>query len=128
MWWCLCLGSLNLVVNAIFQSLWTDPSFTISYIAEITISLLWYIGASALGFFYAAVLVLLAQREKWKHRLAPLAAIGRMALSNYLLHTLILLTLFSQLQALWEDRTCSGLGRGRSGVRLPSCAERVVDA
>ena len=109
MWWCLCLGSLNLVVNAIFQSLWTDPSFTISYIAEIAISLLWYIGASALGFFYAAVLVLLAQREKWKHRLAPLAAIGRMALSNYLLHTLILLTLFHNFKLYGKIGPAVGL-------------------
>jgi uncharacterized protein len=94
MWWCLCLGSLNLVVNAVFLSLWTDPSFTISYIIEIATNVLLYIGGSALGFFYAAVLVLLAQREKWKQRLAPLAAVGRMALSNYLLHTLIILILF----------------------------------
>ena len=44
MWWCLCLGSLNLVVNAIFLSLWTDPSFTVSYISEIATNVLWYIG------------------------------------------------------------------------------------
>ena len=94
MWWCLSLGVLNLVVNAVFLSLWTDPSFTISYIIDIAINVLWYVGAAALGLFYAAVIVLLAQREEWKQRLAPLAAVGRMALTNYLLHTLILLMLF----------------------------------
>ncbi len=109
MWWCLCLGSLNLVVNAIFLSLWTDPSFTISYISEIAINVLWYIGAAALGFFYAAVLVLLAQREKWKQRLAPLAAIGRMALSNYLLHTLILLALFHNFKLYGKIGPAVGL-------------------
>ena len=94
MWWCLGLGALNLVVNAVFLSLWTDPLFTISYIIEIATNVLWYIGGAALGFFYATVLVLLAQRERWKQRLAPLAAVGRMALTNYLLHTLILLIIF----------------------------------
>ena len=109
MWWCLCLGSLNLVVNAIFLSLWTDPSFTISYISEKATNVLWYIGAAALGFFYAAVLVLLAQREKWKQRLAPLAAIGRMALSNYLLHTLILLILFHNFKLYGKIGPAVGL-------------------
>ena len=109
MWWCLCLGSLNLVVNAIFLSLWTNPSFTISYIGETAINVLWRIGAPALGFFYAAVLVLLAQREKWKQRLSPMAAIGRMALSNYLLHTLILMIIFHNFKLYGKIGPAVGL-------------------
>jgi len=52
-------------------------------------SLFWDVGTKALSFFYAAAVVLLAQGETWKDLLAPLAAVGRMALSNYLFQSLI---------------------------------------
>ncbi len=51
-------------------------------------------GAPAMAFAYASTIVLLAQRESWRRRLAPLAAVGRMALSNYLLQSLICTTIF----------------------------------
>lgn len=47
------------------------------------------VGVPALCFFYASGIVLLAQRPAWKPRLAPLAPVGRMALSNYLLQVFI---------------------------------------
>ncbi len=34
------------------------------------------------------------QRETWKRRLAPLGAVGRMPLTNYLLHTVIHAAIF----------------------------------
>ena len=43
---------------------------------------------------YAAGIVLLVQRDFWKKCLAPLQAVGRLALTNYLLQTLICTTLF----------------------------------
>lgn len=51
------------------------------------------VGAPALCLAYAAGLVLLMQRPGWRRRLAPLAAVGRTALSNYLLQTLVMTTL-----------------------------------
>jgi len=50
--------------------------------------------APAMGFFYASTIILLTQHEAWRRRLAPLAAVGRMALSNYLLQSLICTMIF----------------------------------
>lgn len=52
------------------------------------------VAGPAMTFFYAATIVLLTQGETWRRRLAPLAAVGRMALSNYLLQSLICTTIF----------------------------------
>jgi uncharacterized protein len=51
-------------------------------------------GAPALSIFYMTSLVLLVQAAAWERRLRPLASVGRMAISNYLLQTLICTTLF----------------------------------
>jgi uncharacterized protein len=51
-------------------------------------------GAPALALFYMTSLALLFQREKWQPRLMPLSYVGRMALTNYLLQTVICTILF----------------------------------
>jgi uncharacterized protein len=52
------------------------------------------LGAPAMMLFYASTIILVTQREKWRRRLAPLAAVGRTALSNYLLQSLVCTTIF----------------------------------
>jgi uncharacterized protein len=53
-----------------------------------------FIGAPALSLAYATGLIMLAQNATWHRLLAPLGAVGRTALSNYLLQTLICTTIF----------------------------------
>ncbi|MEW6745319.1 MAG: DUF418 domain-containing protein [Planctomycetota bacterium] len=55
----------------------------------------WNIGAPALCLAYVAAMVTLLQADKWHRRLRPLAAVGRMALTNYLLQSLICTTIYN---------------------------------
>ena len=48
----------------------------------------------ALALFYSALIILLLQNKRCKTLLRPFASVGRLALSNYLLHCLIGTTLF----------------------------------
>ncbi len=52
------------------------------------------LGAPLLMLGYVASIALLVQRESWRRRLAPLAPVGRMALTNYLLQSVICTTAF----------------------------------
>jgi len=52
------------------------------------------VGSAALGFAYAAALLLLLQIPIWTARLAPLGALGRASLSNYLTQSLIFTSLY----------------------------------
>ena len=47
------------------------------------------IGAPSLMLFYVSGIILLVQKESWYKRLAPLAHVGRSALSNYLLQSVV---------------------------------------
>ena len=57
-------------------------------------SMLWALASCSMALGYAAGIVLLLQRDFWLVCLRPLQAVGRLALSNYLLQTLICTTLF----------------------------------
>ncbi|MBE9524864.1 MAG: DUF418 domain-containing protein, partial [Chloroflexi bacterium] len=52
------------------------------------------IGAPALSLFYITGIILLFQKEKWQERLMPLAYVGRMALSNYIIHSIFATSIF----------------------------------
>lgn len=51
-------------------------------------------GVPALALFYAAVIATLWQQAAWRRWLAVLAPVGRMALTNYLLQTVLCLLIF----------------------------------
>ena len=52
------------------------------------------VGAPMLCFAYAAGIALLVTSERWRRRLAPLGAAGRMPLTSYLLQSLVCTTVF----------------------------------
>lgn len=68
------------------------------------------VAALLLSFGYLAGIVLLVQRPAWRSRLAPLAAAGRMALTNYILQSVVMtaiayswgLGLFGKVSRAWQ--------------------------
>ena len=67
-------------------------------------------GAAALTLFYASSIALLTQSDRWRRRLTPLAAVGRTALSNYLLQSLICTTIFYSYGLALFGRVGSSVG------------------
>ena len=57
-------------------------------------SLCYWTSRPAMMIFYVLVIVRLAQHSTWQRRFAPMAAAGRMPLTNYLMQTLICTALF----------------------------------
>ena len=51
-------------------------------------------GSTALSLGYAAAITVLAQHQRWRRILSPLGAVGRLALTVYLMQTLMVSTLF----------------------------------
>jgi uncharacterized protein len=88
--WSLGLGLVCTVIS--MTGKWPAP--ILPYDERHLRGVLWYFGTPALSFSYAGLIILLAQKVEWQKRFVPLAALGRTALSNYLLQSLIFSTIF----------------------------------
>ncbi len=64
------------------------------YLHEASLEVLSLISGLIVSFFYISSITLLCQQRQWKVRLKFLAPVGQMALTNYLLQTVICLMLF----------------------------------
>ena len=85
----LAAGAVRYSLTCATGDCWPDRSNQ-PYATHLLISMLRLFGDPALAFAYGAALVLLAQRQLWLKLFAPLAAAGRMALTNYLLMALLM--------------------------------------
>ena len=84
MWWGFGFGLVGQAVWFVSEKL---PNPAWPYFTRQVGSLLEPFADAALSFAYAAAVVLLWQRSGWRKFLAPLAAPGRMAFTNYLLQS-----------------------------------------
>src|SRR6185369_6010773 len=81
---------------------WLDPRFwSIRFVIHNGADTLFHWGTAAT---YAAALTLLVQRSRWARGLAPLAAVGRMTLTTYLMQSIICTTLFYSYGFGWYGR------------------------
>jgi uncharacterized protein len=89
LWVGLTFNALAVAVNEIYHPNPIAPS-----VWGLLVGFSLSIGIPAGSLFYASTLALLWQRVEWRARLRPFAAVGRMALSNYLLQSLVCTTLY----------------------------------
>jgi uncharacterized protein len=90
-WWALGLGVVCALIFGILGELNRAPGPSP---AKIIVSITYVLSRLGMMIFYVLTIVRLAQIPAWQKRFAPIAAAGRMPLSNYLLQTLIATTLF----------------------------------
>jgi len=90
-WWGLIVGVIGNLLYVIFGTMSSRSLPSIPLLISLTGQTF---GAPALALFYMSSLALLWQRPAWQPRLAQLAPVGRMAISNYLLQSLICTILF----------------------------------
>ncbi len=97
MLWGLIAGFICIAIFTV-RDAWDYIQFgklgTYSIIEQSLFQLSWDLGVILMTIGYVAALTLLVQKEKWKKRLSFLAPVGRMGLSNYILHTIPYILLF----------------------------------
>jgi uncharacterized protein len=89
LWIGLLFNSIAVALNEMFHPDPMAPSLVI-----LAVNLTLTIGVPAGSLFYASTVALLWEKVHWRERLRPFAAVGRMALSNYLLQSLVCTTLY----------------------------------
>ncbi len=89
--WLLLLGVSGNLVMVVAMEIAPSPLSPIAWVGQVGATF----GAPALALSYVSTIVLLAQRTAWRRRLAPLAAVGQMALTNYLLQSLVCTAIFN---------------------------------
>ncbi len=91
MLWGLVLGIIG---NAMLATLMWMGAFSPPSVLGIVATAAYALGVPSLALFYVAVIVMLWQKTTWRCVLTHLVPVGRMALTNYLLQTLICVFIF----------------------------------
>ncbi|MEI3611513.1 DUF418 domain-containing protein [Pseudogracilibacillus sp. SO30301A] len=91
--------------------------FDFGILNEQMIQSLLIISGLSLSFFYISTILLLLERKKWKRILHPFSYVGRMALTNYIIQTLVGVGLFTGLGMFGEANI--GLGIMISFIVFP---------
>lgn len=92
--WGLVVGVLGNTIHVLHG--WLTDNDILPDSSPVLLATAWIadLGLVALAAFYAAAIALLLRNPRWRSRLMLLAPLGRMALTNYLTHSLIYAFLF----------------------------------
>ena len=87
MWWGLAVGTAGNVTLTLAR--WSDPSpMPKTWLAYLTVPVM-VVCVPALSLGYVCFVILICQDEQWRARLRRFGAVGRTALTNYLLQSVI---------------------------------------
>jgi uncharacterized protein len=106
--WCLPIGIVLNTFVVLVQSRQVpggNPTF-IGYVA----TLVFFPAAHVLSAGYASGLAVLIQNPAWRQRLTPFAAVGRMALTDYLSQSVICTLLYYNYTTGWYGRVGPAMG------------------
>jgi len=103
MCWGLIFGLTAETVRLVWR-LWLRDDSNFRFWPEAFNYLMWNFGSPALALGYIAALTLLLQRGVWKKIFAPLASVGQMALTNYLLQSIAFVFLFFGYGVGWYGK------------------------
>ncbi len=85
---------VGLPLNLLFVAVSNSPNLVPAQYNALAIRGARTIAGSVLSMVYLSAIVLLCQKQKWRNFFAPLSAVGRMALTNYLSHSIFLTLVF----------------------------------
>jgi uncharacterized protein len=91
-WWALGIGVAAGVVFGYWEATVAIPSKPTLF--RVIANICYFTSRISIMVFYVALIVRLMQNPTWRPRLAPMAIVGRMPLTNYLLQTLMATFLF----------------------------------
>jgi uncharacterized protein len=103
---------LGLLLNVIYTMTYTSATAMEINLRWVATATCLSIGGPVLTLGYIATLSLLLQRPRWQIFSRPLAAAGRMALSNYLIQSLVCTTLFYSYGLGWYGSVGRAAGVG----------------
>jgi uncharacterized protein len=98
MWWGLAIGLPGTLAGLTLRLVGGPVAH------PLLVYLVYFIAAPALTFFYAALIVLLWQHDRFRQIVAPLAWAGRTALSGYVGQSVVALLIFSGFGLGWYGR------------------------
>jgi len=90
-WWALGVGLSSALIFGILSELDQPPAPSL---AKIVVAVTYVLSRLGMMMFYVLTIARVAQVPSWQRRLGPMAAAGRMPLTNYLMQTLIATTIF----------------------------------
>lgn len=93
MFWGLLIGLAGNLAGVLITVIWRVDPIKPSLLG-LVVAVVMTVGVPALSCFYASAIGLLFQQPAWQKRLAPFAAVGRTALSNYLLQSVVCTMIF----------------------------------
>lgn len=85
---------VGLPLNLLFVAVSNSPDLVPARYNALAVRGARTVSGSVLSMVYLSALVLLSQKKKWHDFFAPLASVGRMALTNYLSHSIFLTMVF----------------------------------